>query len=128
MNTSTRRFTISRESLLDLAKADIASYFDAVFGMAEIGFHKKGKGPRPLEIVLEALNTDPARTAFLEDFLQNLRIAKEHYPALTTVHIHHGTPVGSKPEWVDLEEQDVSHLLKRIAAFHQDTSPIFKIR
>lgn len=119
-----------RETFINpfLAQANITSHFHTVFGMAEIEFHNKGRSPRPLEIVLETLDANPARTAFLEDSLQNLRIAKEHYPALTTVHIHHGTPPDSKPEWVDLEERDVSHLLKRIAAFHQDTPPIFNIR
>lgn len=95
---------------------------DAIFGMAEADFANKGENARMLEMVLEALGADPKRTAFVEDSTKNLLVAKERFPDITTVQVHHGNAPTQKPEWVDLSTYNPAHLLRmRIAALPPQT-------
>lgn len=103
-----------------LREAAIRTHFDAVFGMAEFNFHNKGASVIPLGRILKHLDADPARTAFVEDSLRNLWVAKTALPEITTIYIHHGIPLTPKPPWVDFQMENVAELL----SLRQETCPL----
>lgn len=105
-----------------LQEAGIHPHFEAVFGMAEFNFHNKGKTVIPLGRLLRHLDADPARTAFVEDSLRNLWVAKAAFPEITTIYIHHGIPLTPKPPWVDFQMENVSEILAQKAE-HPAQSP-----
>ncbi|MCQ0968958.1 pyrimidine 5'-nucleotidase (plasmid) [Paracoccus sp. TK19116] len=52
---------------------DAADLFEAIYGVAETGFHPK-PDPRAYDIVLDAHGIDPTRAAFFEDDPRNLTV------------------------------------------------------
>lgn len=100
-----------------LRRAGLASHIrdENVWGMREMEFNNKGHSPKAIEAMIEKLGADPARTAFLEDSLQNLWVAATRFPAMTTAYIHHSRPLERLAEGVKLQTRHPACFLRVLA-------------
>lgn len=96
-----------------------APLFEAIFGIAETGFHPK-PDPRAFAAVIEQSGIDPARAAFFEDDPRNLLVP--HGLGMRTVLVgpgRHGpndtVPPGEIGAHVQHRADDLAAFLRRIA-------------
>lgn len=74
-----------------LSAIGIQGFFQEIIGSRHVGHISKKAESWPIEMALDRLGVQPSQAVFLEDSLANLTTAKEAYPDLLTVHVHHGT-------------------------------------
>ncbi len=81
---------------------------DSMFGLDNADFKTKTKHADLMLMCLNALGHDLSVQAFVEDTVKNLQVLKEQTPNVTTVFIHHGTPLeGKLPSYIDFQFRDL---------------------
>ena len=99
-----------------LKQKELLKYFEhhAMFGLNDADYNRKSENTVLIRKCFNALNTPMGEGGFVEDSLSNLKIAKFHHPELTTIYIHHGKPLATKPPHVDFQFHDVGELKNAI--------------
>ncbi len=81
-----------------------------MFGLNDADYNRKSENTVLIQKCFNALSTPMGEGGFVEDSLSNLEVAKSHHPELTTIYIHHGKPLATKPSHVDFQFHDVGEL------------------
>ena len=87
---------------------------DALIGFAEGGFQTKSMSTEPLRRLLDKMKAQPEEVIFLEDSLENLRMAKTLDARILTVHICHDTPSAVLPDFVDIQVPKLHTFLHQV--------------
>lgn len=96
----------------------------AIVGLADGDFISKNISPLLVAKCLGALETSADKSAFVEDTSANLKIAKEHYPLLRTIFIHHGKPIEQKPSHIDFQFRDLAEFHAALHIAHTQSRHI----
>lgn len=80
----------------------------AILGLDDSGFLRKSTHPDLVRMCLNALEVEASSAAYIEDTAVNLETNKEAEPKLTTVFLHHGSPLDSKPSHIDFQFKNLA--------------------
>jgi phosphoglycolate phosphatase-like HAD superfamily hydrolase len=101
-----------------LTRLGIAHFFETIIGHAETGFELKGLSHKPIEIGIEKAGIHPSQANFVEDSPKNLLKAKERFPDLYTVLIHHGNAMDKLPDYIDAQFPNYLEYKKALRQAH----------
>lgn len=64
---------------------------DYIFDLKAINYQNKHLGPGAINLVMNKVGAQPHETAFIEDSVKNLQVAKLYFPEITTILINDNT-------------------------------------
>lgn len=91
----------------------------AMLGLDQYDFTPKHEATNGIQKCATILGVDLSDSAFVEDTLRNLETAKNNHPELTTVYIHHGSPLRVLPSYVDYQFDTVADFKRALVASHR---------
>jgi phosphoglycolate phosphatase-like HAD superfamily hydrolase len=91
----------------------------AMIGMDEVNFTRKSQDIAAVLLSAQRMGADLKETGFPEDTADNLKCAKETDSGLTTIYVHHGSPLESLPSYIDAQVRDARELVVTITENHR---------
>lgn len=84
----------------------------ACLDLHDIGYETKKLSTRPIQMAIAALGATPAQTVFLEDSVDNLKMAKIFNPDILTVLITRKNPEPEFEPFIDIHMPDLATFLE----------------
>lgn len=112
-----------------LASMGIRQYFEdaAVIGLANGDYTLKHTGPRLIELACDAMGLHPDDIAFVEDTPRNLKTFKDKYPSAVTIYIHHGRPLDTLPDYINVQFYNILEMKRAWSESRKEPEKIISL-